>query len=114
MNFLGAGCEKSESINISDNIVGTWEWLYTLGGIIGRTYPNEGEIVLWEFTKDSVFIRKVNGIINLETEFHTVADTLWYHDSRDYRYLSKFQGDTIILIDLTSKPSFMHFFKRIN
>jgi hypothetical protein len=111
---LGKGCERNDNPETIDTIVGTWEWLYTLGGFIGQTYPNEGETTTWNFAEDGAFTRELNGIIMLETTYFRSGDTIWYRDSMDYRYLSKISGDTLELLDLNSNLSFAHFFKHTN
>jgi signal peptidase I len=110
---LIAGCDKVELT--STGFIGKWEWLYTTGGIIGRTYPNEGDIVVDEYTEDSILVRRVNGKIILETDFHVSGDTLWYWNSTIRKYESHISRDTLRLIDLSIiAPSFIHVYKRLD
>ncbi len=113
LTFIGAGCQKEKIDYDPDSIIGKWEWIYSLGGFAGTTYPKENESVTWEFTEDSMFIRRINKEITFKADFHASGDTLfWNNDTKDKMYQFQIKGDTLNLIDLSFKP-LSHIYKRI-
>jgi len=93
--ITGQGCEKD---NILDsNILGKWQLLYTIGGIAGKVYPNEGHIYTSEFTEDSLLIEKDNNVIMFETEFGISFDTLTYTRGALLKYKIDISKDTLVL-----------------
>ena len=82
--MLGTGCDKGyekEKIDYDPNsIIGKWEWLYTLGGIV-PSYPGEDESVTLEFTEDSIGIRRVNNNVTFQKEFYISKDTQFWKDA---------------------------------
>jgi hypothetical protein len=114
--FFGAGCGKEDLDYDSNSIIGKWEWLYTSGGFAGTTYPKENETVSWEFTEDSIFIRRVNNKTTFQVNFYVSIDTLfWRNDPTDMAYQFFIKSDSLELWDLSSiPPIFFHTFKRSN
>ena len=114
--LLGAGCEKDDLNHDPSSIIGKWEWLYTSGGFAGTVYPKDEEKVTWEFTEDSLFIRRVNNNISFQINFYSSNDTLfWRNDPTDMIYEFLIKSDTLELWDLSAiPPTFSHTFKRIN
>jgi hypothetical protein len=108
ISILCLCCEKVDQE--SNTIIGKWEWLYTEGGIVGRTYPQEETTVIEEYTQDSIFVSRIDGAVSEVTEFHTWGDTLWYDNSKDRKYIARISGDTLTLDDL----GFIHVYKRLH
>ena len=112
--FISAGCEKDEPYYNPNSIIGKWEWLSTSGGFAGTTYPKEGESVTWEFTEDSVAIRRVNNEITFQKEYYTSKDTLDIKDVSFGPSLMNIKHDTLLLDHYNvGVPSFISFYKRI-
>ena len=63
-----SSCQKDESFE-TESILGKWEWIYTYGGFGGVTYPQEGQSVILEFTKDNRLIESENGVTSFETDY---------------------------------------------
>jgi hypothetical protein len=59
MTILGTGCEKMNTVPIV--LSASWKWVYSIGGVVGTTYPEEGKKVIWEFSKDSTLVVTENG-----------------------------------------------------
>ncbi|MBN1649896.1 MAG: hypothetical protein JW857_01135 [Bacteroidales bacterium] len=114
--LVGAGCNKEKIDYDPDSIIGKWEWLYTEGGFAGISYPKENESVTWEFTEDSLLIRRVNNKISFQAGFYTLQDTLfWENDPTDMICQILIKRDTLKLMDLSASPTvFSHIFKRFN
>ena len=114
--LVGAGCNKEKIDYDPDSIIGKWEWLYTSGGFAGTIYPKENESITWEFTEDSIFIRRVNNKISFQAGFYALQDTLfWENDPTDMIYQFLIRRDTLKLMDLSARPPvFSHTFKRLN
>lgn len=114
VTFFGAGCEKDKLDYYRASIIGQWEWLYTSGGFAGTVYPKEDEKVTWEFTEDSIAIRRVNNKIILQTDFSISKDTININDLENGSFLFSIKHDTLILNQYTvGVPSFISFSKRI-
>jgi len=116
LSLMGAGCEKERIDYDPGSIIGKWKWLYTIGGIVGTTYPKKGDTVIWEFTEDSLLVRALNGETIFEVDVRVSGDTLKYFESSEltetmYRY--EIKGDTLSLFPLLMGP-FSHIYKRVN
>ncbi len=55
----------------ANDLIGKWNWLSSSGGIAGTTYTPEstGDVVVIEFTPDSVFRRYLNDSLIIESTF---------------------------------------------
>ncbi len=110
--ITGVGCEKNDKNYNPDSIIGKWEWLYSKGGIIGITYPEEGQTVEWEFTKDSTLIITENDVTTFETIFYISNDTLIFFRETDVKYRIEIEKDTLSLYFIVE--GFDNFYKRID
>jgi hypothetical protein len=110
MTILGTGCEKDEYS--PDSIIGKWKWVYSIGGVVGTTYPEEGKKVIWEFSKDSTLVVTENGKTVFESNFHISGDTLKYFRITDIETKVKmtFLSDKLSLDD----GDFIGYLKHIN
>lgn len=95
--FIGAGCEKEKIDYDPHSMIGQWKWIYTWGGFAGITFPEEGQTVILELTKDSILIVRDNGKITFETHFKVDGDTLKYNRGTDLEYKIKISDDTLAL-----------------
>jgi hypothetical protein len=111
--LMGTGCEKEENDYDPNSIIGKWKWIYTYGGIVGTTYPREGQTIIWTFTEDSILIVPETWGTAINTKFHVSEDTLKYFESIEIIYQFQIKGDTLNLLPVSMGPS-SHFFKRIN
>lgn len=98
--LMGSGCKKNENINY-EGIIGKWEWICTYGGYAGVTYPEDGQTVILEFTKDSLLIESLNGTNTFETDFSISGDTLKYFRGTFIEYKIKASEDTLRLVFIT-------------
>ena len=107
--IAGQGCEKD---NLFDsNIFGEWQFLYSIGGIVGTSYPNEGHTYTLEFNEDSILIEKDNNVIMFETEFSVSYDTLTYTRGALLNYKIDISKDTLKLARIPQGTS--SYYKRI-
>ena len=128
--IAGQGCEKDE--NIDSKILGKWQHIYSTGGVVGISYPDEEYTTTIEFTDEGILIEKENNVIMFETEFSISDDyfpkltystgiPLEYRGipleytgdissiTIDYSYTVDFSDDKLVLI---SAP-FSTYYKRI-
>lgn len=107
--ITGQGCEKDNILE--SNLLGKWQLLYSIGGIVGKSYPNEGQIYTLEFTEDSLLIEKDNNVIMFETEFNISIDTLTYTRGALLKYKIDISKDTLVLARIPQGTS--SYYKRI-
>ncbi len=107
--MLEAGCEKDDTNYDPNSIIGKWKWLYSEGGAVGVTYPQEGQTVIWEFTEDSLLIVP---FYPTNVNFHVSGDTLRYSTAVEITYRFQIRNDTLGLTWLPD-ASFLYFLKRI-
>jgi hypothetical protein len=105
--LLGAGCKKVEEPNYDPtSIIGKWEWIYSLGGFAGTTYPQKGQNVIIEFTKDSISVLTVNGEIKGNSKFSVSGDTLksvtYTLKPETYVRIFEISGDTLAIYDYST------------
>lgn len=98
--LMGSGCKKNEDINY-EGIIGKWRWICTFGGYAGVTYPEDGQTVILEFTKDSLLIESINGTTTFETNFSISGDTLKYFRGINMEYKIEASEDTLRLVFIT-------------
>jgi len=68
----------------TNEIMGTWNWTSSSGGIAGVTYTPEstGETMVLEFTPDSIYRVYKNDTLVVETEFSIViSESIYTQDS---------------------------------
>ena len=68
----------------SNEIIGTWNWASSSGGIAGVTYTPEstGENIVLEFTPDSIYREYKNDTLVVETEFSIIiSESIYVQDS---------------------------------
>jgi hypothetical protein len=108
--LLGAGCEKDDLNHDPSNIIGKWEWLYSVNGdfTASYSYPKEGQTLTFEFRPNNDLILRENGDIKSETVFSIVQDTLIYDE---YFYVFEINNDTLKLINTFSLGDYS-FYKR--
>ena len=106
----GKGCENYQ---IDDpNVFGTWQWLYTIGGFVGYTYPGEDQIYTLEFTEDSILIGRMNDIVDFATKYSKSFDTLTYSRGASVSYIIDITNGKLILTE--TQNGFLSAYKRIN
>ncbi len=108
--ILGTGCEKDEYSH--DSIIGEWKWIYSTGGVVGTTYPEKGQKVIWKFSKDSTLVVTENGKTVFESNFHISGDTLKYNRGTDLEYKVNITDDTLALNFI--EDGMDDFYKRVN
>ncbi len=108
--ILGTGCEKDEYSH--DSIIGEWKWIYSTGGVVGTTYPEKGQKVIWKFSKDSTLVVTENGKTTFESDFHISGDTLKYNRGTDLEYKVNITDDTLALNFI--EDGMDDFYKRVN
>ena len=108
--ILGTGCEKDEYSH--NSIIGEWKWIYSTGGVVGTTYPEKGQKVIWKFNNDSTLVVTENGKTTFESNFHISGDTLKYFriTSVETKVKMTFLSDTLSLDD----GDFIGYLKHIN
>jgi hypothetical protein len=87
--ILGSCKKESTKLNPeTSTLTGSWNWVYTSGGIAGMTYTPEstGEIRRIEFGVDSIWKYYVNGVLNSASLYHLVKSK------------SLFSPDSVLLI----------------
>jgi len=81
--LLFASCSDKVLLETNE-IMGTWNWTGSSGGIAGVTYTPEstGENIVLEFTQDSVYREYLNDSLIIETEFSIItSESIYDHDS---------------------------------
>ena len=74
----------SDHVLETNEIMGTWNWVSSSGGIAGVTYTPEstGDNIVLEFTPDSIYREYLNDSLIVETGFSiVVAKSIYEHDS---------------------------------
>src|SRR5690606_37122875 len=94
--ITGAGCNKDDTSE-GKSIIGKWQWLYSTGGLV-ISYPQEGQIITLEFTKNYSLIERKNDSVTFETKFSINGDTLNYSRGSDMSYQIKINKDILNLI----------------
>lgn len=113
--FIGAGCQKDDLNYDPDSIIGKWEWISTSGGFASTTYPQEDEYVTIEFSEDSIFTRRDNDVITIQSGFYISNDTLNVNNIPYGSFFVKIRHDTLSLDQYNvAVPSLISYFKRIN
>jgi uncharacterized protein YjiK len=113
---------KKNSLAISSNLTGQWQWEYSIGGIATQKIkPENNRISLLTFYADSLFSVTENGNPSLNGTYHITTDTTFgkvIHFSPDYfgspngeAYLIK--NNELILTDYMISDGFTHYYKRI-
>ena len=74
----GAGCEKelSDTELMKQQIIGTWEWTVSYGGVIGEQKPIPGEKLELTFTDNRILATHNMEIID---DKPLITDALWCH-----------------------------------
>ncbi len=102
----------------ADSIFGRWEWIYSLGGIDGGYHFPGGNIMIDEYSMDSTFIERINGVEYRSSRFSISGNALKYTDN-SYYYRIKIRGENlnIYIIDTLSVIPIdeigAHYFKRV-
>jgi hypothetical protein len=120
--ILVAGSCKKNSLAISSDLIGTWQWEYTIGGIATqKTEPENNEITLLNFDADSHFSVTENGNPSLNGTYHITRDTPegkvihfstnYFGDPNGEIYLIK--DNALTLIDYRISDGYIHYYKRI-
>lgn len=81
----------NEPVLIDHNLIGTWLWKGSSGGIEGETYcPTcSGQNIVLTFTPDSMMIKTVNGDTVINHPFHTSRIySHWLQDSANVYFES--------------------------
>ena len=70
--LLSCSNEYESNIKVTsiDQLVGTWKWESTCGGIVNNcSYPSKLNYAEFDFFKDGQFIHKVNGTVELKANY---------------------------------------------
>jgi len=101
-----------------DSIFGKWQWVYSIGGIDGGYHFPIGDIMIDEYSEDSLFVESMNGVKSRECKFSLFGNVLKYIDIH-YYYRVKIRGENLninIIDTLGSIPIDAigsHYFKSI-
>lgn len=77
--------ENSTQATNQSDLVGTWLWKQTTGGIAPRTfYPTGNNIYLLQITKDNNFIESHNDTVTFSDYFITYIDTTYREQIIDF------------------------------
>lgn len=74
----------SDDVLKTNEIMGTWNWISSSGGIAGVTYTPEstGENIILEFTPDSIYREYRNDTLIIETGFRIIlSKSIYSQDS---------------------------------
>ncbi|HPF52456.1 MAG TPA: hypothetical protein PK335_12815 [Draconibacterium sp.] len=74
----------SDKVLDANEIMGTWNWISSSGGIAGDTFTPEstGDNIILEFTRDSVYKEYLNDSLIIETDFSIIkSKSIYDHDS---------------------------------
>jgi hypothetical protein len=99
-NMLFATPFPDNPIYSVDSLLGSWEWIYSIGGMIGGIQAPYGNIIISEYKTDSVFVESSNDVKFRECNFSVSGNTLKYSDMKFF-YRIKIRGDNlhIVIID---------------
>ncbi len=77
LSFGIISCSSDNDINIDNtNLTGKWIWVSSCGGFTGGCwYPNEDNFESIEFKDGFIYIKKINGIIDTESNY-IITDTI--------------------------------------
>ncbi len=113
---------KKNSLAISSNLTGQWQWEYSIGGFATQKIkPENKRISLLTFYADSLFSVIENGNPSLNGTYHITTDTTSgkvIHFNPGYFGFPTgevyfIQNNELILIDYMISDGFRHYYKRI-
>jgi uncharacterized protein YjiK len=113
---------KKNSLAISSNLTGQWQWEYSIGGFATQKIkPENNRISLLTFYADSLFSVTENGNASLNGTYHITTDTTSgkvIHFNPGYFGFPTgevyfIQNNELILIDYMISDGFRHYYKRI-
>jgi hypothetical protein len=116
------GSCKKNSLRISSDLTGQWQWEYSIGGQGGgKIKPENYRVRLLNFYADSLFSLTENGNPLLNGTYQITTDTTFgkvIHFGADYfgsptaeAYFIK--NNELILTDYMISDGFRHYYKRI-
>jgi len=116
-----SSCKKN-SLPISSDLTGQWQWEYSIGGIaVQKIKPENKSITLLNFYADSLFSVTKNGNPSLNGTYYITTDTSSrkvIHFNPGYfgfptgeAYL--IENNELILTDYMISDGFRHYYKRI-
>lgn len=115
-----SSCKKN-SLALSSNLDGQWQWEYSIGGIAGQKIkPQNNRISLLTFSADSLFSVTENGNLSVNGTYHitdTSSDKVihfsngYFGDPNGEMYL--IQNNELILTDYMISDGYTHYYKRI-
>ena len=79
LSIFVLSCQKNDLCDPnSPTIIGSWDWVKSVGGITGSTFTPEitGEKITLEITPDSIYRKYLNGSLIADSRFTLSYDTL--------------------------------------
>ncbi|XCF07561.1 hypothetical protein ABI125_06805 [Tamlana crocina] len=105
IGLLILNCSK-ENDNLNPNVIGTWNWVSSSGGIMGNTENPEstGNERKLEISADSLYFY-LNGQLNYKTKYSIeVRESIIFNEPRTmivnetgFKKIIDFNGDTLLL-----------------
>lgn len=116
-------CSKTSSSN--NQLIGQWQWSYSVGGIAVQTVNPKGNIVFITFNQDSTYIYSENGVIQVKDKYHITDDSnyglilqlanfkgskLWLSPNGE---IVTFKNEQFVWDDYMISDGYTHYFQRI-